>query len=200
MVGQASHAGLGGVLMSASTIVVGRNAQLLRRLDLRRPGAGRYPLKGDPVKRILITATVAALAATACGGGGGKKNDAAPTTEAPPASRTIEIDMIDIAYQPATPLSAKSGETIRFVFHNKGSIRHDAFVGDAAAQADHEKEMREKESGHDMGGKQDQDAITVDPGKTAEFTHTFDRAGTLEIACHEAGHYAAGMKIAVTVT
>lgn len=153
------------------------------------------------MKHIVIAAAVAALVVTSCGGGGGKKNEAAPTTEAPPASRTVEIDMLDIAYQPTTPVSAKAGETIRFVFHNKGSIRHDAFIGDAAAQADHEKEMGQKEGGgHNMGGEQEKDAITVDPGKTGELTHTLERAGTLEIACHEAGHYAAGMKIVVTVT
>jgi uncharacterized cupredoxin-like copper-binding protein len=43
------------------------------------------------------------------------------------------------------------------------------------------------------------DGITVDPGKTGELTHTFDRTGTVEIGCHQPGHYAAGMKLAVTV-
>lgn len=155
------------------------------------------------MKRILVAAAVAALVTAACGGEGEKKNEAAPTTAAAPNTRTVDINMIDIAYDPATPVSAKAGETIRFVFHNRGKIAHDAFIGDAAAQADHEKEMREAEGGgHDtkMGGKDDKDAITVDSGKTDEVIHTFDRAGTLEIGCHQPGHYAAGMKITVTVS
>jgi uncharacterized cupredoxin-like copper-binding protein len=49
-----------------------------------------------------------------------------------------------------------------------------------------------------MGGG-DMNAITVEPGKAGQLTHTFDKTGTVEIGCHEPGHYAAGMKIAVTV-
>jgi uncharacterized cupredoxin-like copper-binding protein len=50
----------------------------------------------------------------------------------------------------------------------------------------------------DMGG--DDPAVTVEPGKTEELTTRFDDAGTYEIGCHEPGHYAAGMKITITVT
>lgn len=52
-----------------------------------------------------------------------------------------------------------------------------------------------------MGGSMDpghgQDGITVKPGKTAELTRTFATAGTIEVGCHEPGHYASGMKIKV---
>jgi len=51
----------------------------------------------------------------------------------------------------------------------------------------------------DHGGD-DADAIVVEPGETGTLTHTFDDAGTVEIGCHQPGHYGAGMKIAVTVT
>jgi uncharacterized cupredoxin-like copper-binding protein len=84
---------------------------------------------------------------------------------------------------------------------NKGKLAHDAFIGDAAAQAEHEKEMRAAESGGHGGhehGVGSTDAITVPPGKTGELTHTFDKAGTVEIGCHQAGHYAVGMKVTVT--
>lgn len=55
--------------------------------------------------------------------------------------------------------------------------------------------------GHDMGdGDKDKDAITVEPGKTGKLTYTFERTGTVEIGCHQPGHYyTAGMKIAVQV-
>ena len=101
--------------------------------------------------------------------------------------------MKNVAFSPST-LSVAKGEKVTFRFVNEDAVRHDAFVGDAAAQAEHEKEMRE---GHGAHGD---DAVTVEPGKTATLTHTFDEAGTVEIGCHEPGHYGAGMKIVVTVT
>jgi uncharacterized cupredoxin-like copper-binding protein len=143
------------------------------------------------VKRSLtILATIFTFATTACGGGHDSHAEGS-------AIRTVDVAMEDIAFQPAA-VTAQKGERVRFVFHNEGQIPHDAFIGDAGAQADHEREMRQGDGGHGMhmGG----DAITVDPGKTGSLTHTFDRPGAIEIACHQSGHYAAGMKLTVTIT
>ena len=104
--------------------------------------------------------------------------------------------MRDIAYSP-TAVTVKKGDTVRFVFVNKGKLPHDAFIGDEAAQADHEEEMRAADGEH--GGHGSDGGITVEPGKTAELEETFDEAGTTLIGCHEPGHYEAGMKVAVTV-
>lgn len=107
--------------------------------------------------------------------------------------------MVDIAYEPKT-VNVQRGERIELVFYNKGKIAHDAFLGDTSAQADHEKEMRRQRrdpmASHDTGDS----AITVVPGQTGQLTHTFDKTGKVEIGCHQVGHYAAGMKVAVTVT
>jgi uncharacterized cupredoxin-like copper-binding protein len=152
------------------------------------------------VKRILIAAAATALVtATACGAGGGGDEQ---SQSGAAATRTVEVDMVDTAFQPTT-VTAKAGERIRFVFHNRGQAAHDAFIGDVAAQADHEQDMRRAEEGGHGGGHgddTDEDALTLDPGKKGELTSTFERAGTVEIGCHQPGHYAAGMKIAVTVT
>lgn len=43
------------------------------------------------------------------------------------------------------------------------------------------------------------DAITLGPGKTGELTYSFERAGTVEVGCHQPGHYAAGMRVSETV-
>jgi uncharacterized cupredoxin-like copper-binding protein len=147
------------------------------------------------VKRTLIVATVAALLTAACGRGGGEPGGAAP-------SRTVEVDMVELAFRPAT-FTAQAGDRIRFLFRNRGSIPHDAFIGDTAAQADHEREMRQAEKkghGGGHGGDDEENALTLDPGKKGALTHTFARAATVEIGCHQPGHYDAGMKIAVTVT
>lgn len=128
------------------------------------------------------------LVPAACGSG---------SKEAPLASagedRTVEIQMRDIAFSP-TSVDVRAGEKVRFVFTNKGQLTHDAFLGDAAAQDQHEKDMR---SGHDHG--MGADAVTVRPGKQAQLVHTFDRAGQVLIGCHEPGHYSGGMKVTVNV-
>lgn len=131
--------------------------------------------------RLLIVALSLALTLAACGG-------ASPTPD-----RTVAIAMRDIAYSPAA-IDVAKGDTIKFSFTNEGKLVHDAFVGDRAAQMDHEESMGS--DGHDMHGS---GGITVKPGKTGSITHTFKKAGTYLIGCHEAGHYAAGMKITINV-
>ena len=142
------------------------------------------------MRRLLARAAAsAALIATACGSGGG------PT--AAEDARTVEIDMVDLAFTPDA-VKVALGETVRFVFANRGEVAHDAFVGDAKAQAAHEAEMREADDGHGGHGD-DESAVTVDKGDTGEIVHKFDKAGTVEIGCHQPGHYAAGMKVTVAV-
>jgi uncharacterized cupredoxin-like copper-binding protein len=143
------------------------------------------------VRRGVLGFLIAVVIAGGCGGDSGKDSGA----DAREPSRTIDVTMRDIHYDPAS-VEVKAGETVKFVFHNEGDIVHDAFIGDEAAQAAHEKEMRNSDGGHHGDGD---DALTVDPGKTGSLTYTFDKPATLVIGCHQAGHYTAGMKIAVTV-
>jgi uncharacterized cupredoxin-like copper-binding protein len=42
-------------------------------------------------------------------------------------------------------------------------------------------------------------AIAVGPGGTGDLTYTFAAGEEIEIGCHERGHYAAGMRLAITV-
>jgi uncharacterized cupredoxin-like copper-binding protein len=146
-------------------------------------------------RRILGVAAAVMLVGAGCGGG---SHDSKSHGGAAEPGRTVDVTMRDIAYDPPA-VTVTAGETVKFVFHNQGQIRHDAFLGDEAAQADHEKEMRKEGSGG-MDGHHDADAITVDPGKTGELTHTFKAGDALVIGCHEVGHYVAGMKLALTLT
>ena len=144
--------------------------------------------------RILRFAAVAVVSLVAVGCGG-SDHDSHGSTAA--ASRTIDVTMKEFAYEPSS-VSVKSGETVKFVFHNEGQILHDAFLGDEAAQTEHEAAMK---PGGDKMDDHDASAIKVIPGKTGEITHTFDKAGeALIIGCHETGHYTAGMKMTVTVS
>ena len=141
-------------------------------------------------KRLALAAISTLAVLTAACGGGSSSGTASGT-------RTIDVDMHDIGFSP-TNATVKAGETVQFVFHNKGAIAHDAYIGDETAQMSHESQMSTMS---EMGGMEHgNDGITVDPGKTGTLTHTFDHAGTTLIGCHQQGHYAAGMKMNVTVT
>ena len=144
-------------------------------------------------QRTLLGLVAAVVLLGGCGGGGGGHSAHSST-----ADRVVNVAMRDIAFDPAT-VDVKAGETVRFVFHNEGQIPHDAFIGDEAAQAEHEKEMQE--AGSDgMGGHGEGHGVTIDPGDLDSLTHTFKAGDMLVIGCHQAGHYAAGMKVAVTVS
>ncbi len=129
------------------------------------------------------------------------------------ATRTVEVDMTDIAFNPKS-LDVKAGETVRFVLVNKGQLLHEFNLGHAAMHAEHQKEMLDmqqsgmmtptgiKNAGTDhsamghgaMGMKHDDpNSVLVEPGKTAELTWTFTKADNLEFACNVPGHYQAGM-------
>jgi uncharacterized cupredoxin-like copper-binding protein len=136
---------------------------------------------------VVLALVALSVIASACGGGSTASNAS--------ASRTVNVEMRDIAYSPDR-VTAGAGETIRFVFHNTGKVRHDAFLGDEAAQMDHEDQMSDTGGMHHGGGG----AITVDPDATGELTHTFKAGDSVLIGCHEPGHYTAGMKLAVDVT
>ncbi|MEZ5220336.1 MAG: plastocyanin/azurin family copper-binding protein [Ilumatobacteraceae bacterium] len=106
--------------------------------------------------------------------------------------------MEDITYD-RTALTVRAGETIEFRFTNTGRITHDAFIGDTDAQMEHETEMAEMDGMGGMSHSGDDAAVTVQPGASGELSYTFDQPGTYEVGCHQPGHYAAGMKIDVTV-
>ena len=150
---------------------------------------------------LLAVTTTMAVFLVACGGGNGgghegmDMGDTATTAAGGggTADRTVDVNMVDIAFEPKE-LTAKKGESVKFVFHNTGKVAHEALFGDKAMQDEHEKEMGSTGSTmHDMAMNQ------VQPGESRTVTYTFDNAGTTIIGCHEPGHYAAGMKINVTV-
>jgi uncharacterized cupredoxin-like copper-binding protein len=146
-----------------------------------------------PTPLILIT-LILAVAAAACSS---DDSTSAGGTTGESADRTIEIEMQDNKYVPDS-VSVEAGETIRFVFTNDGDATHDAFIGDEAAQMDHEDEMNGGMAEHGMGA--DSDAITVKPGDTGELTHTFTDGDTVLIACHEPGHFDAGMRLNIVIS
>ena len=138
---------------------------------------------------VLVTAT---LVIAACGSSTGTTRSTNATTDA--GGRTVDVDMQDIAYTP-DHVAVHTGETVTFVFHNRGEVAHDAFLGDEQAQTTHESEMGSM-GDTDHGGS---GAITVQPGDTGTLTHTFQAGDDVLVGCHETGHYAAGMKLTFDV-
>ena len=110
--------------------------------------------------------------------------------------RIVAVRMSDeMRYDPAE-FDFFAGDTVRFEVTNDGSLRHEFFVGDVAAQEEHAAEMREMNGGmaHD-----DPNGVTVEPGQTETLEITFGEVGQLQVGCHEPGHFQAGMAAAITV-
>ncbi len=131
---------------------------------------------------ILVTACSAASVATT-----------SPASEAP--STRIPVTLTDaLRMEPAT-MTVPAGVPITFVVTNAGAIDHEFYLGDEAAQAEHEQEMS-------MGGMMHGDpaGIAVEPGQTDELTFTFPEPGSTLAGCHVTGHYGGGMKASITVT
>ncbi len=137
-------------------------------------------------KRAAGVAAALALAAlaAACGGeaGGGEAAPASPVV----ADQTVEVAMVDLAFRPEE-VRVKAGSSVRFVFTNKGRLVHDASFGDEA----HQQAV--------ASGREKRNGVAVNPNKARDVVRTFDTPGTVLVGCHQAGHYAAGMKLRVVV-
>jgi uncharacterized cupredoxin-like copper-binding protein len=113
------------------------------------------------------------------------------------ASRLIEVSTEDsMAYDPPR-IEATAGETVTFVVTNAGQAVHEFTLGDAAMQREHAEAMAHMPSGmaHELPN-----SIAIQPGETKRLSWQFGQAGTLEYACHEPGHYDAGMRGQITVS
>jgi plastocyanin len=77
------------------------------------------------------------------------------------------------------------GETITFVVTTMGPATHEFMVGPADAVAG------------DVAGTPEVDGIGM--MQTKSLTYTFDGPGPFGFACHEAGHFEAGMRGGITV-
>jgi uncharacterized cupredoxin-like copper-binding protein len=150
----------------------------------------------------LIPAAVLLVAACSSGGATpaapSAPTSSASTSSAPSASAAatrIEVTLTDaLKIEPAS-MTVPAGVPVTFVVTNSGVTEHEFYLGDEAAQAEHEKEMAE------MGGMShdEPEGIAVNPGETKELTYTFAEAGPTLAGCHVVGHYGGGMKAEITV-
>lgn len=118
---------------------------------------------------------------------------AAALSSCAPAARpqTVELVVRHSRFAPER-ITVERGTEVRFVVRNLDPIDHEVIVGGRAVQARHE---RGTHAAHgDVPGE-----VSVPANEVATTTYRFERAGEVTIGCHLPGHYAYGMRAAVTV-
>jgi uncharacterized cupredoxin-like copper-binding protein len=115
--------------------------------------------------------------------------------DASEATRTIAVAAFDMAFDPET-ISVEPGEVVTFEVTNTGEAVHEFFLGDSAMQQEHAEEMAGM--GSDMAHDEPY-SIRLEPGETKQLTWRFADSGEVEFACHEPGHYQAGMHGEISV-
>ena len=167
------------------------------------------------MRRLRLAVVAMLVAAPACGGGG--TASAPRTTSAVEGARLIVITMDDFRFEPSA-LTAHVGETVTLRFINRGTVRHEAVVGDEAVQRAHAEMMQSmatttvlpKATAPPVGGAMldigalatatrrhpgmnAPNVVSVDAGATGEVTYSLAKKAHLLIGCHEIGHYEQGM-------
>lgn len=148
------------------------------------------------VATIVALATVGAMASGNHAGGHGSGEDAiGKPGVAAKATRTVKVDMTDaMRFVPAS-IDVKQNETVRFLITNSGKVKHELVLGTEKELKEHYEVMKKNpEMEHD-----DPNMVTLAPGKSGEVVWQFTKAGKVDFACLQPGHYDAGMKGAVNV-
>ena len=112
------------------------------------------------------------------------------------ATRTVRIDAYDKAHFVPDSLSIASGETVQFEVHNADKQPHELRIGDHRYQQEHA-EMIKRMPGWEHSSP---NSVIVAPGKIATLVWQFGDDPVVELACHLAGSYEAGMLVRVQVT
>ena len=111
------------------------------------------------------------------------------------ARRTVKVDMTDnMRFSPGA-IAVKQKETVRFVVTNSGKLKHELVLGTEKELKEHYEAMK-KNPGMEHA---DPNMVTLAPGKTGEVIWQFTKAGKVDFACLQPGHYDGGMKGAVNV-
>jgi uncharacterized cupredoxin-like copper-binding protein len=110
-------------------------------------------------------------------------------------SRIVKVKMSDAMRFEPSSIAVKKNETIRFVVSNGGKLKHEMVLGNMAELKKHAALMMQ----HPEMEHTDPNQVSVLPGKTGELIWQFTKAGKVDFACLEPGHFEAGMvgKVAV---
>lgn len=109
--------------------------------------------------------------------------------------RTVVVDMADTMRFSPDNLNVKQGETVRLVVRNTGNVRHELTLGTIADLKEHAALMLK----HPNMQHKDPNMVQVNPGEVKEVVWKFSKAGKVDFACLQPGHFEAGMKGLVQV-
>lgn len=104
-------------------------------------------------------------------------------------TRTLQVDMSDrMRFTPAN-MTAKQGETVKFVIRNSGKVMHEFVLGTMKELKEHAEVMKKH-----PGMEHDEPYMAhVAPGKTGTIVWQFTRGGNFHFGCLIPGHFEAGM-------
>src|SRR6266702_2044486 len=142
--------------------------------------------------RVLLFAVMLSLGVllTACGGSTASSTAIPSATS--PAPMTVSVTLTD--FKIASDLTQfKVGVPYHFVVTNKGATEHELMIAPP---------MTPGMTMEQIDDTQLFEASDLEVGQTKTVDYTFQASalkGKWEFACHEPGHYEAGMKLPVTV-
>jgi copper resistance protein D len=111
------------------------------------------------------------------------------------ATRVVKIEATDEMRFKPDAITVGSGEIVRFDVTNIGKIRHEFVLGDEKEQREREEEMQAMRMKPGEAMPDDANTISIAPGETKFITWKFPaKPGKVLYACHQQGHYAAGME------
>ena len=132
------------------------------------------------------------------------------TVDAIPNAKAVDVVMDEMSFSPKS-FEFRVGETISFHFSNRGSVRHEAVIGDETAQMAAMQAMSRVGATSTNGvqgrsrdfarhpGMGLPNVISLEPGEAGTITFSFAKAAKLRMQCHEAGHLEAGMTATITI-
>jgi uncharacterized cupredoxin-like copper-binding protein len=111
------------------------------------------------------------------------------------ATRVVKIEATDEMRFNPDAIIVRSGEIVRFDVTNTGKIRHEFVLGDEKEQREREEIMQAMKMKPGEAMPDEDNTISIAPGETKFITWRFPtKSGKVLYACHERGHYAAGME------
>jgi uncharacterized cupredoxin-like copper-binding protein len=148
------------------------------------------------ISAVLLVSITPQSFATGNHAGGHENSDAiGKPGKATNAKRTVKVEMLDTMRFNPQIIKVKQGETIKFIIKNSGKVKHEMVLGTEKELKEHAEVMKKNpEMEHD-----DENQITVQPGKSGEIIWQFTKTGKVNFACLQPGHYDAGMAGTVTV-
>lgn len=164
--------------------IIGAIAVLLVIVMMTLGGGHKIPDHSSPIQD---AATPTATTSGAPTGAGAPANGA-------DATRTIDLAADASGFNPPT-IGAAAGEVVTFRVTNEDGVDHEFVLGDESAQQQRAEMRRHASSAqaHDWPN-----AVLLKPGETKVMTWRFG-SESITYACHEPGHYDAGMHGTVTV-